>query len=103
MDLVSVIAGLVIGVITGWGISYLFEKQKNALAIGISEQVALLTMRNEQAAEMKTLEREKHEVEGRKADLDKELAHMKMKLESRNAEFAVLSAEKDDTSVLQSD
>lgn len=103
MDLISVIAGMVIGIITGWGISYLFEKQKNTLAIGISEQVALLTMQNEKAAEMMLLETEKHQVECHKADLDRQSAHTEMKIKSTREELARLSALKNDTSAIQSD
>lgn len=103
MDLISVIAGLVLGVIIGWGIHYFVEKQKNTLAVGISEQVALLVMQKERDAEIKTLENEKRNVEYQKATLDKESAHTKMKLSSMKEEFTRLSALKDDTSALLSD
>ena len=103
MDLISVIAGLVLGVIIGWGIRYFVEKQKNTLAVGISEQVALLMMQKERDAEIRTLEDEKRSVEYQKATLDKESAHMNMKMSSMKEEFTRLSAEKDDLSTLQSD
>ena len=103
MDLISGIAGLVLGVIVGWGIRYLVEKQKNTIAVGIPEQVALLVMQKERDAEIRTLEKEKRSVECQKATLDKESAQMQMKLSSKKEEYARLSALKEDTSALLSD
>ena len=103
MDLISVIAGLVLGVIIGWGIRYFVEKQKNTLAVGISEQVALLVMQKERDAEIKKLEDEKRSVEYQKASLDKDSKHMQMKLSSMKEEVNRLSALKEDTSAFLSD
>ena len=95
MDLVSVIAGLVLGVIIGWAICYLFEKQKSARAAALSEQATRLAMQDKQAAEMKAREIEKRHVECCKKDLDKQSAYLEMQLRSTRDVLARLSAKKD--------
>ncbi|MDP3395194.1 MAG: hypothetical protein Q8S57_00775 [Methanoregula sp.] len=95
MDLVSVIAGLVLGVIIGWTICYLFEKQKSARVAAQSEQATRLAMQDKQAAEIKAREIEKRHVECCKKDLDKQSAYLEMQLRSTRDVLTRLSAKKD--------
>ncbi len=95
MDLISVIAGLVFGIIIGWVICYLFEKQKSARAAALSEQATRLAMQDKQAAEIKAREIEKRHVECCKKDLDKQSAYLEMQLRTTRNVLARLSAKKD--------
>jgi hypothetical protein len=95
MDLVSVISVLTIGVIIGWAICYLFEKQKSARASALSEQATRLAMQDKQAAEMKAREIEKRHVECCKKDLDKQSAYLEMQLRSTRDVLTRLSTKKD--------
>jgi hypothetical protein len=95
MDFISVIAGLILGVIIGWAVCYLFERQKSARAAALSEQATRLAMQDKETAEMKAREIEKRHVECCKKDLDKQSAYLEMQLRSSRDVLNRLSAKKD--------